>query len=141
VMRVSKFVVVMLAFIAASACSGFVYGCGSEPEGLILRCTYAGDSLEDVFSLDVKGGTVQLLSVNPPRPGVLTVTDAVYQLEFPENHPKDGYKLLKVDINRITTVAERVIGREQTVMYEGKRVELHAMQHSGKCARVQGVAF
>ena len=34
--------------------------------------------------------------------------------------------MLKLDINRITTVAERVIGRDQTVTYEGKRVELRA---------------
>ena len=70
-------------------------GCSREP--VVLRCDF-GNNLQDVYSIDERAGSVRLMSVQPPRLGKLTATDAAYRLDFPENHPKQGYLLLQVDI-------------------------------------------
>jgi hypothetical protein len=69
------------------------------------------------------------------------VSDSVYRLEFPENQAADGYMLLKVEINRFTAAADRVIGRDYTTTHEGHELKLHAVSDSGKCVPTKGAIF
>ena len=124
-----------MAMVVAWLVPFVVVGC-SVSERVILRCDY-GNTLQDVYSLDEKAGSVRLMAVEPPRPGLLSVTDSAYRLEFPENNPADGYQLLKVEINRFTSQAHREIGREQTVTYQGQVMDLHVVRDAGNCVRIK----
>lgn len=114
---------------------------GLVPPNLVLRCDY-GNNLVDIYSLDDKAGTVRLMTVTPARPGTLTISDSVYRLEFAEDHPREGYYLqLIVNINRFTTGADRVIGRDKSVIYQGQKLQLEAQHDSGTCLPMKGPAF
>jgi hypothetical protein len=114
-------------------------GCWAERE-VVLRCDY-GNGLRDVYSLHEQDNSVRLMSVDPPRPGLLKVSESVYQLKFPEDNPAPGYLLLIVDVNRFTSKATREIGRDRTIVHEGQPLKLYAQQDSGECVRMEGVAF
>lgn len=135
----SVITVILSVITIAPACSVQHQQQQQQQRELVLRCDY-GAGLQDVYALDVEAGSVRLMSVGPPRPGVLQVTESAYHLEFAENQPAEGYLLLVVDINRFTSKAERVIGRERTVIHQGERLNLHAERDAGDCVQI-GVAF
>ena len=118
----------------------------SVQEKIVLRCDYGlldyGTRLQDVYSLDEHTKSARLMSVEPPRPGSLTVSESNYDLEFPEDYPAPGYQLLRVKIDRFTSKAEREIGRERTLTFQsGASVPLPAVQDSGQCVAMKGAAL
>jgi hypothetical protein len=136
------------SFISARACAGIlllcglvtVLGCSAQRREIILSCDY-GSRLRDIYALDLQTVSVRLMSVSPPRPGFLKLTDSAYSLEFPENRPSAGYMQLRVEINRFTSKAQREIGREQTVTYQGETLKLEAVRDSGDCVPLAGAVF
>lgn len=134
--------VVVAMGAVAFACGSFS-GCESqeaEREPTILRCDYE-HGLQDVYWFAADGNSVRLMTVDPPRPGKLSVSDSTYSLDFPEDHPAPGYLQLRVAINRFTSKAERVIGRTHTVTHEGQTLNLEAIREAGLCTVSTGALF
>lgn len=123
--------------LAAALLMQFV-GCSSTST-VTLNCDYEG-GLQEVFSVEPSSSRVRLMSVEPPRVGELSVTDASFHLFFPEkDDPTAPYHQLDVTVNRFTSKAERKLGRER--MIGTGTTKLDAAYFIGECKPIKGPSF